>query len=134
MNFLIRPHFHAKTGQYVTEKAAQWVNFRRFSLVSLSFINRSPWELVKMCILISLTNHVTTTFFLHAKTSKYMAEKAATRVNFCTFSLVPLSFINWSPWKLVKMCILISLTNHITATFLYDPFFMPKHANIWQQR
>ena len=71
---------------------------------------------------------------LHAETSKYMAEKAATRVNFCTFSLVPLSFINQSRWKLVKMCILISLTNHITATFLYDPFFMPKQANIWQQR
>ena len=71
---------------------------------------------------------------IHAETSKYMAEKAATRVNFCTFSLVPLSFINQSRWKLVKMCILISLTNHITATFWYDPFFMPKQANIWQQR
>ena len=62
-NFLIRPHFQAKTGQYVTKKAAQWVNFRRFSLVYLSFINRSPWKLVKMCILISLTNHITTTFW-----------------------------------------------------------------------
>ena len=177
----------------MTEKAAQWVNFRRFSLVSLSFINRIPWKLVKMCILISLTKHITTTFWshhfympeqaniwqkrlrwgsifadfrlflshlstevpelgqnlyldelnqsyynnflitplLHAKTRKYMAEKAATRDNFCRFSLVSLSFINRSPWKLVKMCILISLTNHISTTFWSDQFYIPKQANIW---
>ena len=30
---------------------------------------------------------------LHAKTRKYMAEKAATRVSFCRFSLVSLLFI-----------------------------------------
>ena len=71
---------------------------------------------------------------LHAKTSKYMAEKAATRVNFRRFSLVSLSFINRSPWKLVKMCILISLTNHITTTFWSHHFYMPEQANIWQKR
>ena len=36
-----------------------------------------------------------------------------------------------SPWKLVKMCILISLTNHITTTFWSDHFYIPKQANIW---
>ena len=134
-SFLIRPLLHAKTSKYMAEKAATRVNFRRFSLVSLSFINRSPWELVKMCILISLTNHIPTTFwldhFLHTKTSKYMAEKAETRVNFRRFLLVSLSFINRSPWKLVKMCILISLTNHISTTFWSDQFHIPKQANIW---
>ena len=32
------------------------------------------------------------------------------------------------------MCILISLTNHITTAFWSDHFYMPKHANIWQKR
>ena len=54
--------------------------------------------------------------------------------NFRRFSLVFLSFINRSPWKLVNMCILISLTNHIYATFWSDPTYMPKQANIWQER
>ena len=53
--------------------------------------------------------------------------------NFRRFSLVFLSFINRSPWKLVKMCILISLINHICATFWSDPTYMPKQANIWQK-
>ena len=63
-----------------------------------------------------------------------MTEKAAQWVNFRRFSLVFLLFINRSPWKLVKMCILISLTNHITTTFLSDHFYIPKQANIWQKR
>ena len=63
-----------------------------------------------------------------------MAEKAATRVNFRRFSLVSLSFINRIPWKLVKMCILISLTKHITTTFWSHHFYMPEQANIWQKR
>ena len=71
---------------------------------------------------------------LHAKTGQYVTEKAAQWVNFCRFLLVSLSFINRSPWKLVKMCILISLTNHIRTTFLSDHFYMPKQANIWQKR
>ena len=54
--------------------------------------------------------------------------------NFCRFSLVFLSFMNRKPWKLVQMCILISLTNHIYATFWSDPTYMPKQANIWQER
>ena len=32
------------------------------------------------------------------------------------------------------MCILISLTNHITTAFWSDHFYMPKQANIWQKR
>ena len=32
------------------------------------------------------------------------------------------------------MCILISLTNHITTTFWSDHFYIPKQANIWQKR
>ena len=63
-----------------------------------------------------------------------MTEKAAQWVNFCRFSLVSLSFINRSPSKLVKMCIFISLTNHITTTFWSDHFYMPTQANIWQKR
>ena len=54
--------------------------------------------------------------------------------NFRRFSLVFLSFIKRSPWKLVKMCILISLTNHITATFWSDPIYMPKQAKIYKNR
>ena len=54
--------------------------------------------------------------------------------NFRRFSLVFLSFINRSTWKLVKMCILISLTNHITATFWSDPIYMPKQAKICENR
>ena len=63
-----------------------------------------------------------------------MTEKAAQWVNFCRFSLVSLLFINRCPWKLVKMCILISLTNHITTTFWSHHFYMPEQANIWQKR
>ena len=54
--------------------------------------------------------------------------------NFRRFSLDFLSFINRSPWKLVKMCILISLTNHVIATFWYNPIYMPKQAKIFENR
>ena len=105
---------------------------QRFSILNTAVF--SILNLYTLCLQDSRsTNHIFATFWpdpICMLKQANMTEKASVRVNFHRVSHVYLSFINRSPWKLVKMCILISLTNHIAPTFWYDPIYMQKQANI----